>query len=315
MKPGVAFPDYITSGKKSRYNDYSDLKIRHTRGFFLLAILISLLYGIMQFFNLDIFHRQENINRLSGFHRNSYTYGGQILIFLFYLLNKWLIKPRKTYDLILFLSCFFCLLNTCQRSLIIAAIVGFVFYLIFSKLNSRQLILMTTIAIPVFLTYWFHKIVLKRFKNIFSPSLNPRPNVRFKIWKIAIDLWKRNVWIGAGFFPTVAHSYNEFTIKYLTHAHNLYLQILVVNGLIGLVGFLSLFSTIIFILVKSINNSSFALCLLSVLISFSIHGFFEYFWGDSEVRYLLLCFIGFVLGTMFNLKNDTDCVGKLNENK
>ncbi|MBI3590451.1 MAG: O-antigen ligase family protein [Candidatus Melainabacteria bacterium] len=268
----------------------------------LAASLVSVAYGLLQFFHMDFFHRQSHVDRLSGFHKNPYSYGGQLIILFFFLLNYYKDKISKIYPLLILAACLFCILNTSERAVIFAVIAGTMFYFLVQKVKKEKLLLLAVLfSIPAFLTSFYNKKVLKRVKSVLLPSKHSSPNVRFKLWEIAFSIWRRNIIFGVGKFPTVYHDVGcSFPVQVLTHAHNVYLQVLVTHGLIGLLAYLNLFFMILKNLATSLKNNQYALCLMTVILALFIEGFFEYFWGDSEVRYLFLYFTGFVSGTISN---------------
>lgn len=277
----------------------------------LFAAVISVIYGIFQFIDLDIFNRQVNINRLSGFHKNPYSYGGQLIVFFFFLLGVFF-ENKINYKAIIFLSaCLFCIFNTSERAVILGIIAGIIFYLIFQRLYKN--IKMTNrvfwnwasiIFIPLLLTVVFNIRAIKRLFYTITLSKNGKSNARFKIWNIALAVWKKNLLFGTGKFPTIYHETgNEFSVQVLTHAHNVFLQFLATTGIVGLFAFLNLFYSVIKFLIKNIKNSDYVIPTLAALVAFFIEGLFEYFWGDSEVRYLLIYFIGFVVGNLSKSKD------------
>ena len=271
----------------------------------LISAFISIFYGFLQFFHFDFFHRQINLDRLSGFHKNPYTYSGQLIIFLFFLLNEWFTKDKKAVGLLFASLCLFCILNTSERAVIFGIFAGLISYFIFQKIKNKDLILSLFFFLtPVFFTIMFHRKVFKRIKNIVSPAHTP--NVRFKLWGIALSIWKKNILFGSGKFPAIPYQMADslHQVKYLQHAHNVYLQILVTNGLIGFLSFIYLFYAILRTAFYSLKSNRYAISLISILLAFAIEGIFEYFWGDSEVRYFLLYFIGFVLANSLELNQE-----------
>ena len=272
----------------------------------LISAFISVFYGLLQYFHLDIFHRQVNIDRLSGFHKNPYTYGGQLIIFFFFFLNSWNEDKRKLIWLFFTSLCFFCILNTSERAVMFGVSAGLVLYLIFKKIKNKDLSLLSLLLlIPVFITVKFHRKVFKRIQNVILPK-DKMPNIRLKLWGIALSIWKRNVLFGSGKFPVVSYEISDYLpIKYLTHAHNVYLQILVTSGLTGFLSFINLFFSFIVVISGNIKANKYSYSLISILLAFAIEGIFEYFWGDSEVRYLLLYYIGFVLSSSLKLEQET----------
>lgn len=265
-----------------------------------LAIFITVGYGILQFFHLDFFYRQENINRISGFHRNTYSYAGQLIVFFFFLLLECKKNTNKIFKTALLSLTFFCILNSSERAVILGVLIAIVFYLFFTNTKKEDFTkIVFVLSLPFLITTIFHDYVLKRINNAFSSSKGVKRNIRFKIWKSAIAVWKKNILFGVGKFPVFIYKpTGGFKIQYLTHAHNVYLQILVANGLLGLLAFLNLFYTFIRILLKHVRQSNVALCLLLIIIAFSVEGFFEFFYGDSEVRYLLIYFSGYTFGNL-----------------
>ena len=270
----------------------------------LISAFIAITYGLLQFFHFDFFHRQVNLDRLSGFHKNPYTYAGQLIILFFFLLNEWCIKEKKLFRLLFPALCFFCILNTSERAVIFGVLAGLVLYLIFQKIKNKDLISnLFFFLTPVLFTIMFHRKVFKRIKNVILSE--HMPNIRFRLWGIALSIWKRNILFGSGKFPVVSYqAANSFSIEYLKHAHNVYLQILVTNGLLGFLSFINLFRAVLKTVFYNLKSNQYASSLISVLLAFTIEGIFEYFWGDSEVRYFLLYYIGFVLGNSLELDSN-----------
>lgn len=275
----------------------------------LFAGFLSIVYGLFQYFHFDIFHRQINIHRLSGFHKNTYTYGGQLIIFFFLFLDQLIHEEKKSiakkiFFLVMLSSCLFCIFNTLERAVILGVLVGLVIYLVFANVNRKILFSsLSVIFFMIFLIVNFNKKLYNRIKNTISPRKGVKPNVRFKLWGIAISVWKRNVLFGVKKFPEVAYqASSNAPIQILTHAHNVYLQVLVTHGILGFLAFINLFISILKTLFSNLQ-SKYTICLIAVIFSFLVEGFFEYFWGDSEVRYLLLYFVGFVFGHLKSVNN------------
>ena len=265
----------------------------------LLAFLVSIIYGLMQTFHLDIFHRQSDIHRLSGFHKNAYTYGGQLIVFFFFLLY-YLKKKKNIFAFLGLFFCFFCILNTSERAVILGIFAGLVVYILFGRFQKSDLFLTSvTLFIPFILTSFINQKVLTRIKNIVLVPKIRKKNVRFKLWQIAIGIFKKNYLFGIGKFPVVYHdTQSGFNFDVLTHAHNVYLQILVTHGIFGFIAFINLIFSFLRSLFVNLKTNEYALCLISVIFAYLVEGFFEYFWGDTEVRYLFLFFSGFVFSFM-----------------
>lgn len=266
----------------------------------LIAALISITYGIFQFFNLDFFHRQVTQGRLSGFHKNPYSYGGQLIVFFFFLLGLYKSEIKKLLLFPILAICLFCILNTSERAVIFGVLVGIIIYFLIQRIEKTKVIpLLLLFSLPVILTFIVNKKLMQRIRKVTSVPSNGIRNVRLKLWEIAISICKKNIFFGVGNFPKVYYQpENSFPVQVLTHAHNVYLQILVTNGLFGLLAYLNLLFSILKASFSQIKTNQYATCLIAIIFSFFVEGFFEFFWGDSEVRYLIIYFLGFVLGNI-----------------
>ena len=285
---------YFVAGnlKRHRYID---------RAIFFAGIL-SISYGLLQIAGFDFFHRLKDVTRISGFHKNSYTYAGQLVIFLFFLFSKLDIKKLNIWRLSSIFLCMICIFSTTERAVIIGVIISLIFYFFYTVKKESIFIVFSVLFVPIGLVLFFNKTFTKKFKNLLSPSAKWRNNTRFKLWNIAIGLWKKNLWFGVGKFPAVLHPGSHQTAHFLTHAHNVYLQILVTNGILGFLSFIGLFASVIKKAVLTLRTNPLSIYLLLVILVFMIEGFFEYFWGDSEVRYLFLFFLGYVFSKPMTLK-------------
>lgn len=270
----------------------------------LIASILAISYGLSQLFGFDFFHRQENIHRLSGFHKNPYTYGGQLIIIFFFLLNKCNGNSKSLINYILPFMCFLCVLNTSERAVIIAILAGVLVYIFLNRAKRLNILILSfLLLIPAIITNLLNKKVFKRMKSALTNGVRVKRNIRFRLWGIAIAIWKRNWLFGLGKFPKVYYEINDkLPVQVLKHAHNVYFQILVTNGVLGLIAFLNLFLSFLRVLFANIRTNQYAVILISVITAFSIEGIFEYVWGDSEVRYFFLYFTGFVFGNLLDYK-------------
>jgi len=264
----------------------------------ILAGSISVIYGLFQFFHLDFFHRQENLERISGFHKNAYSYAGQLIIFFFYFL--YITKKTKNIFLKILIPglTFFCILNTSERAVVLGVVIGLLVYLILINDKKGEITRSAIFtSIPFAISLFFHKYFLKRINNTISGGRGEK-NARFKLWKVALALWKKNILFGVGKFPVYIHKPIGGAVQHLTHAHNIYLQMLVTNGLIGLLAYLNLLFSFLLIALRNLKNKTASVILISIIISFLVEGIFEFFWGDSEVRYLIIYFFGFLISVL-----------------
>lgn len=276
-----------------------------------ISAYLSIAYGLFQLFHLDFFHRQESLNRLSGFHKNPYSYGGQLIVFFFLFFNDLFTFKRDSFikrslRFLIVLISFICILNTTERAVILGVLVGICVYLLLRNKalgDKDSLKIGAWILVPILLVLCLNKKVLIRIKRTLFPPKGVESLIRLKLWGLALSLWKENVLFGLGKFPSIRYQPGDaLSVQYLTHAHNVYLQILVANGLIGFLAFVNLFFSILKFLFKNLKENSYVISLIVIIIALLIEGFFEYFWGDSEVRYLMLYFTAFVFGLLMELK-------------
>ena len=254
----------------------------------LISAIISISYGLLQFFNLDFFHRQGHIGKLSGFHKNPYTYAGQLIVFFFFILSQISSNKSDLMKMILLCLCFFCILNTSERAVLLGVFLSLVIYFIFKGMKDKKILIQSSVLlVPLISAFFLNKKLLNKVKNLILPQCIWRDNPRFKLWEVALNSWKKNIWIGTGKFLPVLHEKSPGMVHYLTHAHNVYLQVMVTNGIFGLIAFLSLIFLIFRKAFINLKTNKYSFSLILVLIAFLFEGFFEYFWGDSEVRYLL----------------------------
>lgn len=278
----------------------------------LISALIAVSYGVLQLLDLDFFHRQKHIDRLSGFHKNPYTYGGQLITFFFLLLNSFLKEDKKFHfkkilGLLFIGLSFLCILNTSERAVIFGVLFGFVVFVLLTiniKVNlTNYFPVSIVLLIPILVTKLINKKAIKRMEGVVRKDKSITKNIRFKIWKIALAIWKKNILFGFGKFPPLIFKTASGAVQNLNHAHNTYLQILVSNGLVGLIAHLNLVYSILITIFRRIDLGNFSICLTSIIFSYLFEGIFEHFWGDSEVKFLFIYFASFVLGNI-DLKSE-----------
>ncbi len=271
---------------------------------------ISICYGLMQILHFDVFNRLENIDRISGFHKNPYSYGGQLIVFFFIFLTSLVFyngknNLQRAIKFLFLIISFICVLNTNERAIVLGLFVGVVSFFILKEKFYKDIFsskLKFLVFIPIVLIVILNKKFLVRIRKTIFPPKGVESLIRLKLWGLALSLWKQNILFGLGKFPVVRYQPGDLSsVQYLTHAHNVYLQVLVTNGLCGLFAFLNLIFFVFKYLFKNIKTNQYVICLIAVLIALLTEGFFEYFWGDSEVRYCLLYFCGFVFGTLMEV--------------
>lgn len=182
-------------------------------------------------------------------------------LYIFYNIN-----PKNCYEKILnfityvILLCFVFIINT--RIAVCCSVLGSIFITLYrfkSSFTIKQTVLITSlififtvIFISIF-PYTIKKYTTVSFGNMdkigkLDEIENPEGEIynslvtRLSIWKSAIDLSKRNIWLGVGasdgkrkLFDYYYESDQMFLFKYKFPIHNQYLDYLVRFGIIGLV--------------------------------------------------------------------------------
>jgi len=145
--------------------------------------------------------------------------------------------------------------------------------------------------------------VRSRVTSIWDRS-NPSSVERLCLWRAALDMWRERPVAGWGptVFEKAAEPYKRpyaSEIHYPTHegfqtkshCHNLYLQILVESGAVGLL----LFALFLLALLRDIRGGGAEVlqaAALGALLAFLAGGLFEYNGGDAEVSTLLFFLAG-----------------------
>jgi O-antigen ligase len=235
----------------------------------------------------------------SGFASQPYTTSGLTLISTFvtlhYAFRSWRLRkqgPKAFYFYIcLLLLQIASLILMSQRAVWLGLMGGCVIWLI---LNLKKL----GWRVPAALTFaggtfgFFAYLTSQKFRSKIAASLNLlQDKVGFGC---RLNVWKAN-WLSFLKEPITGHGqavqYECFADK-LTHAHNIFLQQLVLNGSVGFIVWMGLLTQIFYNLIKKRRASAYIAGLVAIL----IEGFFENWWNDSEVIsgfwfYLALAFV------------------------
>jgi O-antigen ligase len=189
---------------------------------------------------------------------------------------------RRVTWLIILIVFFFALYFLSSRAGILAAIILFPVYLLYKlyKKVSKWIILgaLTAIILAFIviagtndrLSYTFEGISLKEnLVKVFEKD------VRCSIWKSAISVIKHNMVTGVGIGDASTELKKEFINQGYSYgyyndlnAHNQYLEVLLENGLIGLVIFSCILGYMLFVSISE-KNLIYGLFILMILIFFS----------------------------------------------
>lgn len=135
-----------------------------------------------------------------------------------------------------------CLIYTWSRGAWLGFLIGIVIFLLMYSRHTMTFMLFGCLGIP-FLPFVLPESITQRFLsigNLGDSSTSYRVNIWRGVGKMIGDYWQTGVGIGTDSFRCVYPLYSLSGIESAPHSHNLYLQILVEIGIVGLVIFLVL---------------------------------------------------------------------------
>lgn len=214
-------------------------------------------------------------------------------------------KIVKFISILLIIISFFAVIATASRSGLLTAISGSIIFLIFYKrinpsINIKKIIL--SIFLVVFLLLMinnrispkenFFKNSIKRYSTIFYPSRSWSSQERIELVNQGLEYVTKNPVIGLGMGNS--YLYTKMSI------HNPILLIWVENGILGLIGFLSIYLILIFYGVECWKHrfyNNYIVMALSVIMFMMVFG--DMFMANTYKRVLWLPTLLFVAYSNF----------------
>lgn len=299
--------------------------LRLFRTFVIVSIPVAI-SGITQLFSINWFKGigcfPPDCWRISATLGNSGFYGKYLMLVLFMSLFLFLVEEKKGWKRF---AIFFMALNGIllvvngTRAAWVGTAVGAMafslgwFFLVWKGTFSRNLVRiggMALIAIALFgiilvtQTDGFKdNIIFERARGLISDITN-HENPRFALWKVGFQAWKEHPILGTG-LESFMSQYDRFNkpdfrlsripeLENFDRAHNVYVDMLVMGGLLGLLSYFALFIAAFAMLIRSLERIGIlgALTLGSLLIASSVYNFFGF---DLVVTYIpLFIILGFV---------------------
>ena len=211
----------------------------------LVSSSVAGLYGIIQFFTGIEYFRGKNLGLLGNYYRAIGGYGGFFefagnQLMTFGIAVSLVFKESKKRILIIFpFIAFLAIIASQTRSAWVAAL--FIIFLAF-LITNRKYLVYAIIAVILISLFIFVAVpdVQSRFESIFDPAKNEG---RLNIWRTSFLIFNDNMLIGVGH-----GNFDQFFDVYRVpgfydaqgHAHNDYLNIAVLNGIIGLAAWLGM---------------------------------------------------------------------------
>jgi len=281
---------------------------------FLSSAFLAVLSGLSQYFIGVEFLRHKSIYVInkslyavtSSFdHYNSF--GGYLVIVLSLvyslLMENSYFNLRKLTLLIFSMISTVAIILTFSRGSWFALALSFIFVSLLSKKNFKWLIPILFVIILMFLSPYFYERILLTFK----PGGDSN---RFVYWLTALKMIREHPFFGIG-----VGTYMANFLKYVpgeravVYAHNCYLQIWAETGVFSLVSFLLFIGSLIYFGVRKFFASKdfLLLGLLSGLVGFLVHSFFEVNLYSLRLAILFWVWAGLLLGRL-NDKLEKKCI-------
>ncbi len=161
------------------------------------------------------------------------------LLLAMFLLNR---NPKVCFALALCIAVNGgCLIFTWSRGAWLGFLIGTVIFLLMTSRHTLTAMLFALLGVP-FLPFVLPDSITQRFMSIGNLG-DSSTSYRVNIWKGVIDMlqdyWPTGIGIGYDSFKLVYPGYALSAIEKAPHAHNLFLQILVEIGIVGLIVFLA----------------------------------------------------------------------------
>ncbi len=272
------------------------------------SAVVSSLIGIM-------ISAREGISlshRLKGFSSHWMTYSGLLMmVFVFFAVFNIYEKNKKMkiFNYILLIPVLTSILFSLTRSTWIGifASIG-IFFIYYFRSRPRILIVSAIVLSILFLI--LPGSIKSRMFSIFDIN-NVTNKDRLHMAYTALQIVKEHPLTGVG-SDNVKKVYPNYRHKNATknnpHLHNNFFQVAAERGIFTLISFIVFFVSIFIGLFRKIKNGTVlekrvSSAVLFMLISFLIAGMFEYNFGDTELKFLLLFFISLPYLKIYQIEN------------
>ena len=203
-----------------------------------------------------------------------------------------------------------CLIYTWSRGAWVGFVIGIILFMLVYKKNTLAALFLGAFAVP-FLPFVLPQNIIQRFTSIGNMSDGStvyRVNIWRAVWQMLGDYWRGGVGIGEESFTKIYRLYAFAGVENAPHSHNLYMQILIELGIVGLIAFVA----VIFIWAQSTFTlhtterraeklySNALLCGVSAVLA---QGMTDYIWYNYRVFLMFWLLIG--LGAAIRKTLDT----------
>ncbi|WP_408955123.1 O-antigen ligase family protein [Natroniella sp. ANB-PHB2] len=273
------------------------------------SALIAFGYAIYEYFVLDI-------SRITGTYNNANPAGTGLMMITLLCISFTLFSKKKFYKIlggIYSLLGLISLMATYSRGAWLGFILGIIIIL-GCLLKEHELLNMRTVVISLIVliiigTFFVPENITSRFQTITDLSSSSNSH-RLKQYNIAIEMFKNHplVGIGIGQFRPIFPDYLElfnYNIHEVSKIHNVYLNTLAENGLLGIIGLIVLFYKFfrVIILKWKKNNIWFQYGMIGIFVAVATHSMFDHTFFQTQVGVYLLILTGIWSNNIF-LKED-----------
>jgi len=195
-----------------------------------------------------------------------------------------------------------CMIYTYSRGNWIGLIVALVVFILFYDTRFVWLGVIAILAAPFVVS----QSVITRFASI-GDTKDTSTSYRVYIWmgtfNMLKDYWLCGIGLGTDAFNMIYPHYAYASIV-APHSHNLYLQLVVENGIIGLVAFLVImiayFRTVISTIIRQQRNLCKAIitALAAGLLGYLVQGLFDNVWYNYRVFYMFFAMLGLTMAAV-----------------
>ena len=197
------------------------------------------------------------------------------------------------------LACGGCLIYTWSRGAWLGFLIGMLIFLLMYSRHAMTVCLVGVVGVP-FLPFVLPASITQRFLSIGNLG-DSSTSYRVNIWRGVLDMlgdyWHSGVGIGEPSFRKIYPLYALSAIEAAPHSHNLYLQIMVEIGVVGLLVFLAamfIYAQSCFTLHASETRSEMLLstAVFAGMLSVLAQGMTDYIWYNYRVFLMFWLMLG-----------------------
>lgn len=293
-------------------------QLMHVIEILILAIAVSGLYGTWQsIVGVPVNPAQvdQRINegmpgRVYSTMENSNNFAVALTLFLPFFLVGFLNseqKLKKVLYFILAIPCLVSLVMTFARGSWVGfvAAAGIIVLFKYRKLIPLFLVL-AIIALP-FLPQILPQSIYRRLMTFFNPedsSVGTRMDIYRTVLPVLKDYWVTGIGLDTNVFAVIIRKYYMFANTIPAHSHDLFLQIWVETGIVGILSFLGSIAGIIKRSIKAIMDksdpfiSNILVAGVASIVGMLVTGLPDYVWFYARVMMLFWVVIGIILAAL-----------------